>query len=1192
MPAYVPNNFDIGAAAPADSRVVKTTTVERDAIPSGVRFEGLAVYVVLDTITYQLQGGITNSDWVEIAGGSGGADSLINLNDVNINDLEDTEQLLYDGSSSKWVNAPTVFIMDSGTGEVTTNSNTTRITVDAPIYSAGGLYTTGGGRITYINTDDSGIFSIYSQNTTTAEIYPLLSQDADGNVTIAGMEMNATTTGEWALTLSPDEGTEGIIVNVDGWNERGLQINSDADGNVMNVSYQGSNWRTANLSLGTSDVPNHGDSDRDFVSSFDNYHFGVGSHGAHGFKINDYYTEPQIYFQLNAGYGDFNAAYGIEQSATEFTGYVNVIANDGSLTGPVGTGYITAADYIKTDTYFEGDAVFNHNTLVLDDVSEPNYCRVAEVSVAMDEYVTIELDYVLPNSAVGMNKGRVLMQVGFDPDGETTSSSEVEIVTTTDSGFNVDYGTFGTIGILNTNAGSDPPFETGDEIRIPDLITEQLLTVAYLPNLTGVYYNYDILGHVSVDFNDAQDDDILHDVTTTETVITTLPGEAFVTSLFDIKENVTDNSGILWYAYLDNIGPVKTMALFAQLTIEETFMSYIAKYQKEGDPTVTFYDEQDWATEIPTGTSNIEATITTGDSYWNISGSDLYNINSGNVSVGKLTADHKLDVYGDLGVTTGITIQPSSSDPYTTISAPTDSDTALLIESSIVTEDIVNISSVGNVFINNDDNSSTEAKLNVSADSNSTYGLKVQSYGSGYIAARFAGGGNGTTVNCVEFVDYLGSYSAVITGGGSIDANQSMTVMYGTIMSCNDEAFTYQGDNVWTDGYSGDLGDLSDVDLTDIETNSILRFDGTSWVVSPMTSGVTNLDYTTAATYGTITSDTGTDATLPLVDLVNAGLMSSADKIIFDTIESGAQVNIQPDWLQALSTHDAYINNKPTSLSEFSDDIGAVLHIADDDIHVTAADKLSWDSYETNVQADWDTSDVGEDSYIYNKPSFSDAATALIDDEPTDASSNLVTSSGVYDAILENTIDPATGFIRFGDDTLRLTQGSTIINISDVPRLASDGKLLLEQTRAIVGGTTHVYVDTTAVETAITGGLTIPAGDFIFISSTGDANYGMWVAANELTGVAWDMATAIAAFDIIDTTTGASSYTQSEINSAFINNEIIAGDGLTGGGTLAYGGATPTLTVATGNGLEINSTTQVVDIAELVGTPTGTIVTA
>jgi hypothetical protein len=44
----------------------------RDAVTTERRREGMTVYVVSEAKTYRLVGGITNSDWVEVTGGTGG----------------------------------------------------------------------------------------------------------------------------------------------------------------------------------------------------------------------------------------------------------------------------------------------------------------------------------------------------------------------------------------------------------------------------------------------------------------------------------------------------------------------------------------------------------------------------------------------------------------------------------------------------------------------------------------------------------------------------------------------------------------------------------------------------------------------------------------------------------------------------------------------------------------------------------------------------------------------------------------------------------------------------------------------------------------------------------------------------------------------------------------------------------------
>lgn len=50
------------------------------------------------------------------------------------------------------------------------------------------------------------------------------------------------------------------------------------------------------------------------------------------------------------------------------------------------------------------------------------------------------------------------------------------------------------------------------------------------------------------------------------------------------------------------------------------------------------------------------------------------------------------------------------------------------------------------------------------------------------------------------------------------------------------------------------------------------------------------------------------------------GLMSSTDKAKLDGVTAGAEPNVQSDWNQTTTTADDYIKNKPTNLSDFTND--------------------------------------------------------------------------------------------------------------------------------------------------------------------------------------------------------------------------------------------------------------------------------
>lgn len=68
MSQPINDNFEVLAGIPIDSRNKKATISERDGISSTLRFQGLQCFVEQTQTLYQLQGGISNSNWVGIAG--------------------------------------------------------------------------------------------------------------------------------------------------------------------------------------------------------------------------------------------------------------------------------------------------------------------------------------------------------------------------------------------------------------------------------------------------------------------------------------------------------------------------------------------------------------------------------------------------------------------------------------------------------------------------------------------------------------------------------------------------------------------------------------------------------------------------------------------------------------------------------------------------------------------------------------------------------------------------------------------------------------------------------------------------------------------------------------------------------------------------------------------------------------------
>ncbi len=75
----VASAFDMKSALPVDGRAVASDLTERDAIASGIRYEGMIVYVESEEKNYQLVGGISNSDWFELSSGAGGGGNVPRL---------------------------------------------------------------------------------------------------------------------------------------------------------------------------------------------------------------------------------------------------------------------------------------------------------------------------------------------------------------------------------------------------------------------------------------------------------------------------------------------------------------------------------------------------------------------------------------------------------------------------------------------------------------------------------------------------------------------------------------------------------------------------------------------------------------------------------------------------------------------------------------------------------------------------------------------------------------------------------------------------------------------------------------------------------------------------------------------------------------------------------------------------------
>lgn len=82
------SGFDLSSPVPLDSRQVVATLAARDAIPMGVRYEGMNIYVKSEKKQFLLKGGIDNSNFVEAGNSEATQELAIQVADVEQNKAE------------------------------------------------------------------------------------------------------------------------------------------------------------------------------------------------------------------------------------------------------------------------------------------------------------------------------------------------------------------------------------------------------------------------------------------------------------------------------------------------------------------------------------------------------------------------------------------------------------------------------------------------------------------------------------------------------------------------------------------------------------------------------------------------------------------------------------------------------------------------------------------------------------------------------------------------------------------------------------------------------------------------------------------------------------------------------------------------------------------------------------------------
>lgn len=106
--------FDVNTNKPLDARTVAVDATERDAIPETSRYEYMKVITSDDGKEWQLQGGVTNANWVELTSGGGDTAKPSVLGEVGV-----SNQLVSEESTALLnFNATPIFNNESMTWDV------------------------------------------------------------------------------------------------------------------------------------------------------------------------------------------------------------------------------------------------------------------------------------------------------------------------------------------------------------------------------------------------------------------------------------------------------------------------------------------------------------------------------------------------------------------------------------------------------------------------------------------------------------------------------------------------------------------------------------------------------------------------------------------------------------------------------------------------------------------------------------------------------------------------------------------------------------------------------------------------------------------------------------------------------------------------------------------------------------------
>ena len=210
----------------------------------------------------------------------------------------------------------------------------------------------------------------------------------------------------------------------------------------------------------------------------------------------------------------------------------------------------------------------------------------------------------------------------------------------------------------------------------------------------------------------------------------------------------------------------------------------------------------------------------------------------------------------------------------------------------------------------------------------------------------------------------------------------------------------------------------------------------------------TNLGKTLAPNQVTITSSTGNDVVIGEADNTNAGLMSKTHHEKLDGIASGAEVNVQADWAQANSNHDAYINNKPTIPSG-------------------------------NQIIDWTSAVANKSIHSSNLPAIALSTIQVANSEQamlglTTQTGDVVVRSDLNETFIRNTTNTGTGMAAF---TKLATPTDAVTSVDGSVGAVTTLQLGTTATTALKGNTALLQLGTTST-TALRGDTDLFSGNY------------------------------------------------------------------------------------------------------------------